>query len=91
MKVRIHYPRQVIVVGLREHARGPAALLRSLFPLDSGWSHDNYEATRGLAAALRRRGLREGQDSYRAYPEGRHEEDAWASRGHVPFRFFFRG
>jgi predicted alpha/beta superfamily hydrolase len=60
--------------------------------LDSGWPQDNYEVTRGMAAALRRRGLREGQDLlYLAYPEGRHEEDSWASRCHVPFQFFFRG
>jgi predicted alpha/beta superfamily hydrolase len=59
--------------------------------LDSGWPHDNYEVTRGMAAALRRRGLREGQEFlYLAYPEGRHEEDSWASRCHVPFQFFFR-
>ena len=59
--------------------------------LDSGWPQDNYEATRGMAAALRSRGFREGRDLlYLAHPEGRHEEAAWAARFHVPFQFFFR-
>jgi predicted alpha/beta superfamily hydrolase len=59
--------------------------------LDSGWPHDNYEVTRSMAAALRRRGLREGQDFlYLAHPDGRHEEDSWARRCHLPFQFFFR-
>jgi predicted alpha/beta superfamily hydrolase len=59
--------------------------------LDSGWPQDNYEATRGMAAALRSRGFREGRDLlYLAHPEGRHEEQAWAARFHVPFQFFFR-
>jgi hypothetical protein len=35
--------------------------------------------------------MREGQDLlYLAYPEAKHEEDAWAGRCHVPFQFFFR-
>jgi predicted alpha/beta superfamily hydrolase len=60
--------------------------------LDSGWPRDNYEVTRSMAAALRRRGLCAGQDLlYLAYPEARHEEEAWAARCHVPFQFFFRG
>lgn len=60
--------------------------------LDSGWPHDNYEATRSMAAALRRRGWCEGRDlCYLAFPEGRHEESSWAARAHLPFQFFFRG
>jgi predicted alpha/beta superfamily hydrolase len=60
--------------------------------LDSGWPRDNYEATRSMATALRRRGLCEGKDLlYLAHPEARHEEEAWAARCHVPFQFFFRG
>ena len=60
--------------------------------LDSGWPHDNYEATRSMAAALRLRGWREGHDlCYLAFPEGRHEEASWAARAHLPFQFFFRG
>ncbi len=59
--------------------------------LDSGWPRDNYETTRGMAAALRARGFHEGRDLlYLAYPEGKHEEDSWAARLHVPFQFFFR-
>ncbi len=59
--------------------------------LDSGWPRDNYEATRAMAAALRARGYHEGRDLlYLAYPEAKHEEDAWAARLHVPFQFFFR-
>jgi enterochelin esterase-like enzyme len=59
--------------------------------LDSGWPRDNYEAVRGMAAALRARGFAEGRDLlYLAYPESRHEEDSWAARLHVPFQFFFR-
>lgn len=60
--------------------------------LDSGWPQDNYEVTRGMAAALRSRGFHEGRDLlYLAYPEAKHEEDSWATRLHVPFQFFFRG
>lgn len=59
--------------------------------LDSGWPRDNYEATRSMAAALRRRGWREGRDlCYLAFPEARHEEESWAARAHLPFQFFFR-
>lgn len=59
--------------------------------LDSGWPHDNYEVTRGMAAALRARGYAEDRNLlYLAYPRQKHEEDAWAARCHVPFQFFFR-
>jgi predicted alpha/beta superfamily hydrolase len=59
--------------------------------LDSGWPRDNYEATRGMDAALRARGWSAGRDlCYLAFPEGRHEEEAWAARAHLPFQFFFR-
>lgn len=59
--------------------------------LDSGWPRDNYETTRSMAAALRLRGWREGRDlCYLAFPDGRHEEQSWAARAHLPFQFFFR-
>jgi len=58
--------------------------------LDSGWPSDNYEVTRGMRAALRERGYREGKDlAYFAFPEARHDEDSWAARVHVPFQFWF--
>jgi enterochelin esterase-like enzyme len=58
--------------------------------LDSGWPQDNYEVVRGMAAALRARGFREGRELlYLAYPEARHTEEAWAARLHVPLQLFF--
>ncbi len=58
--------------------------------LDSGWPRDNYEATRNMAAALRLRGFQDGRDLfYLAFPDGRHEEQSWAMRVHLPFQFFF--
>jgi len=59
--------------------------------LDSGWPHDNYEVTRGMAAALRARGWRDADLEYIAFPEGQHSERSWAERVHLPFQFFFRG
>jgi predicted alpha/beta superfamily hydrolase len=59
--------------------------------LDSGWPQDNYEATRSMDAALRARGWSHGRDLlHLAFPEARHEEQAWAARAHLPFQFFFR-
>lgn len=59
--------------------------------LDSGWPHDNYEATRCMHAALVSRGWDEGRDlQYVAFPGSRHQEGDWAARVHVPFQFFFR-
>lgn len=58
--------------------------------LDSGWPGDNYEVTRGMRNALVRRGYRPGRDLlYLAFPQGRHEEQSWAARAHIPFQFFF--
>jgi enterochelin esterase-like enzyme len=58
--------------------------------LDSGWPHDNYEATRDLRALLAARGFRDGFDlHYLAFPHARHHESAWATRLHVPLQLFF--
>lgn len=58
--------------------------------LDSGWPRDNYEVTRSMRAALRLRGYRPGRELlYVAFPEGRHAEDSWASRMHLPLQFFW--
>lgn len=60
------------------------------FYLDSGWPRDNYEVTRSMRNLLLSKGYREGVDFlYFAFPGERHHEDAWATRAHVPFQFFF--
>lgn len=60
------------------------------FYLDSGWPRDNYEATRTMRNALLRRGWTPGRDlQYVAFPNARHNEEAWSMRIHVPFQFFF--
>lgn len=57
--------------------------------LDSGWPHDNYEATRDLRSLLVARGFRDGVDlHYLAFPNARHDEAAWAARLHVPVQLF---
>jgi predicted alpha/beta superfamily hydrolase len=58
--------------------------------LDSGWPRDNYEVTRMMRNALRRRGYVAGRDLfYLAFPRARHDEEAWAMRAHIPLQFFF--
>lgn len=58
--------------------------------LDSGWPHDNYEATRSMRNALSSRGFVEGDDlHYFAFPRATHDERSWALRIHVPFQLFF--
>jgi predicted alpha/beta superfamily hydrolase len=58
--------------------------------LDSGWPRDNYEVTRAMHHLLLRRGYREGEDlMYLAFPNARHDEQAWSMRAHIPFQFFF--
>jgi predicted alpha/beta superfamily hydrolase len=58
--------------------------------LDSGWPHDNYEATRCMRDALAQRGFRPGRELfYLAYPKATHDEKSWALRAHVPFQWFF--
>jgi enterochelin esterase-like enzyme len=59
--------------------------------LDSGWPRDNYEATKNLFHALRSRGWREGKDlQYAAFPGAMHNEDAWATRLHLPMQWLVR-
>jgi predicted alpha/beta superfamily hydrolase len=58
--------------------------------LDSGWPHDNYEPTRVMRDQLIRKGYSPGSELfYLAFPEAKHEENAWAGRSHIPFQFFF--
>jgi len=58
--------------------------------LDSGWPHDNFEATRGMQSELLRRGFAAGTDlHYLAFPRAAHDEKSWALRAHVPFQLFF--
>jgi predicted alpha/beta superfamily hydrolase len=44
--------------------------------LDSGWPGDNYEATHA-------------KSTYLAFPEAKHDENAWAARSPIPFQFLF--
>ena len=47
--------------------------------------------SRARSRTLISRGWREGADfRYLAFPDGRHEEQSWAMRAHLPFQFFFR-
>jgi predicted alpha/beta superfamily hydrolase len=58
------------------------------FYLDSGWPGDNYEVTMGMAMALVSRGWRYGNNLiHLAFPMERHNEEAWASRLHIPLQF----
>jgi predicted alpha/beta superfamily hydrolase len=58
--------------------------------LDSGWPDDNYEATRSMRDRLIWKGYRPGSELfYLAFPEARHDENAWATRSPIPFQFLF--
>jgi len=58
--------------------------------LDSGWPGDNYEATRSMRDRLIWKGYRSGSELfYLAFPEAKHDENAWASRSPIPFQFLF--
>src|SRR6266487_922318 len=58
--------------------------------LDSGWPHDNYEPTRAMRDRLIWKGYRPGSNLfYLAFPEARHDENAWAARSSIPFQFLF--
>jgi len=58
--------------------------------LDSGWPGDNYEPTRSMRDRLIWKGYSPGSDLfYLAFPEARHDENAWASRSAIPFQFLF--
>ena len=58
--------------------------------LDSGWPGDNYEATRSMRDRLIWKGYRPGCELfYLAFPDAKHEENAWATRSPIPFQFLF--
>jgi predicted alpha/beta superfamily hydrolase len=58
--------------------------------LDSGWPGDNYEATRSMRDRLIWKGYRPGTELfYLAFPEAKHDENAWATRSPIPFQFLF--
>ena len=58
--------------------------------LDSGWPRDNYETTRSMRDRLIWKGYRPGSELlYLAFPEAKHNENAWAARSPIPFQFLF--
>jgi predicted alpha/beta superfamily hydrolase len=58
--------------------------------LDSGWPGDNYEATRAMRDRLIWKGYEPGSELlYLAFPEAKHNENAWSSRSPIPFQFLF--
>jgi predicted alpha/beta superfamily hydrolase len=58
--------------------------------LDSGWPGDNYEATRSMRDRLIWKGYNVGSELfYLAFPEAKHDENAWAARSSIPFQFLF--
>src|SRR6266480_2172096 len=58
--------------------------------LDSGWPADNYEPTRSMRDRLIWKGYRPGTELfYLAFPEAKHDENAWATRSPIPFQFLF--
>jgi predicted alpha/beta superfamily hydrolase len=58
--------------------------------LDSGWPADNYESTRAMRDRLIWKGYQPGSELfYLAFPEAKHNENAWAERSPIPFQFLF--
>ncbi len=58
--------------------------------IDSGWPRDNYEPTRSMRDQLLWKGYQAGSEiSYLAFPNARHNENAWAERSPIPFQFLF--
>jgi len=58
--------------------------------LDSGWPADNYEPKRSMRDRLIWKGYRPGSELfYLAFPEAKHDENAWAARSPIPFQFLF--
>src|SRR3989440_5778673 len=58
--------------------------------LDSGWPADNYEPTRSMRDRLIWKRYRPGSELfYLAFPEAKHDENAWATRSPIPFQFLF--
>ncbi len=59
------------------------------FYLDSGWPRDNFQATLGMAHALKEAGFEFGrQFLHFAFPLAQHHEAAWAARSHLPIQLF---
>lgn len=56
--------------------------------LDSGWPGDNYERNARMIFTLLSRGFQLGQVIHLAFPLAAHDENAWASRLHIPFQLF---
>src|SRR5947208_2287024 len=58
--------------------------------LDSGWPGDNYEPTRSMRDRLIWKGYRPDSELlYLAFPDAKHDENAWAARSPIPFQFLF--
>jgi predicted alpha/beta superfamily hydrolase len=56
--------------------------------LDSGWPGDNYEPTCSMRDRLVWKGYSPGSELfYLAFPEVKHDENAWAARSPIPFQF----
>lgn len=73
----------------RVRSEGPEAHSHQRFYLDSGWPRDNYEATLGMAHAMKHVGFHFGhQLLHFAFPLAQHHEAAWAARSHLPIQFF---
>ncbi|MGV8120235.1 MAG: alpha/beta hydrolase [Candidatus Xenobiia bacterium LiM19] len=56
--------------------------------LDSGWPGDNFERNARMIFTLLGRGFKFGQVVHLAFPMAAHDENAWASRLHIPFQLF---
>ena len=79
--------RDSLLARVRAEGRAGRETLRLY--LDSGWPHDNYEATLSMAAALIEAGFVLGRDLvHLAYPLAKHDERSWSSRVHVPLQLF---
>jgi enterochelin esterase-like enzyme len=58
--------------------------------LDSGWPGDNYEATRSMRDRLIWKGYSPDSELfYLAFPDAKHDENAWAARSPIPFQVLF--
>ncbi len=73
----------------RVRQEGSAGHEHQRFYLDSGWPRDNYEATLGMAHAMKEAGFEFGrQFLHFAFPLAQHHEAAWAARSHLPIQLF---
>ncbi|MSR60851.1 MAG: alpha/beta hydrolase [Planctomycetes bacterium] len=79
--------RDELLARVRREGRAGREALRLY--LDSGWPHDNYEATLAMAAALLAAGFELGRDLVHfAFPLASHDERAWSARLHLPLQLF---